>query len=513
MLFRIFLLSGFLFSSPLFAADFSALRENLLKSENPYLEIRSHYRQYMDREDAIFHDYDILRNFPLAPKNELLHRLAYTSALVETDAAERSFEMLYDLKDDIEQADHRARGLYFHSLSRFYAMARRSEEAYICNKMSIAELEKTEAYQELSWSYTNMVFIGGIKEGVDVHYYYQKAIALEKQHAVPPASLLRCNMAYVKMMQQETDSAWYYTSESVKLISSENPSPIEDYRTQVLMATIYFQRGDYENETRCMDKAKQICIDNGYLFNLKNVSRYIAGISGNHGEFERAYKNMRMSDSLNQILLQKGMGDKTQRFDLEKKIRDRENENLRVKELLAIKQKSNLMLGGLIGMSLIALLIVIQKANQIHRKNLLLTEQNLNLAKKEEPRTRPDTLSDELMQSLIEKLEVLIYDKLIYKDVDLSLDKLAKKLNSNRTYVSEAIRARFQTGFSTWLNEVRINAARKLLADPANDFYSIEGIAKEVGYGSISTFNTTFRKLTGLTPSQFKKLRDSVEKQ
>jgi AraC-like DNA-binding protein len=52
-----------------------------------------------------------------------------------------------------------------------------------------------------------------------------------------------------------------------------------------------------------------------------------------------------------------------------------------------------------------------------------------------------------------------------------------------------------------------MSAARKLLIDPNFDHYSIEGISKEVGFSSISSFNTLFKKFTGLTPSQFKKER------
>jgi AraC-like DNA-binding protein len=467
----------------------------------------------MENEEELLKHYRCLKNLPLSPQQELLHRIAFTTALVETDAGDQSFEMLYELKLEVQDKEDYIKGLYYMALSRFYAMARRVEESYLCNKMAIALLEKSNKPEELYHALTNMIFIVSLKKNLNLHDYFQRCLQLEKTANIAPSDLLYCNMAYAKLMANETDSAQYYTAVAKNILGKGPLNPHAGYRLEILQATIHYQNGEYEKESECMENAKRIATENHYLFNLKGVTKYIAENSGAKKDFEKAYYNLKQADSLQTMLLEQGLGDKVLRFDLEAKMRDRELEKNQVMELLQAKQKANVMLATCILLVVIALLVVIQKANQIHRKNLQLTEQNLNLAKKEEPRTRPDTLSDQQMQNLIERLEVLIYDKEVFKDADLSIEKLAKKLNSNRTYVSEAIKTRYHIGFSIWLNEIRINAARKLLANPKNDFLSIEGIAKEVGYGSISTFNTAFRKLSGLTPSQFKKLRDSIEKQ
>jgi len=49
-----------------------------------------------------------------------------------------------------------------------------------------------------------------------------------------------------------------------------------------------------------------------------------------------------------------------------------------------------------------------------------------------------------------------------------------------------------------------------MLSDPQKTHkYSIEAIAKEAGFNTISNFNSVFKKYTGITPSVFKKETDN----
>jgi AraC-like DNA-binding protein len=50
----------------------------------------------------------------------------------------------------------------------------------------------------------------------------------------------------------------------------------------------------------------------------------------------------------------------------------------------------------------------------------------------------------------------------------------------------------------------RIREAKILLKDPEHEQLTIEDLADEVGYNSKSAFNRSFKKHTGLTPSEFK---------
>jgi len=64
--------------------------------------------------------------------------------------------------------------------------------------------------------------------------------------------------------------------------------------------------------------------------------------------------------------------------------------------------------------------------------------------------------------------------------------------------------------FYQFINELRVEEAKILLLSDKVKTLDMLGIATHAGFNSKTTFNTTFKKLTGLTPSQFQKLPSSA---
>ena len=82
---------------------------------------------------------------------------------------------------------------------------------------------------------------------------------------------------------------------------------------------------------------------------------------------------------------------------------------------------------------------------------------------------------------------------------------LADLLKTNRTYISQSIIDHSGQTFRDYLKSYRIKEAMEFLADKKRaKMFSIEGIAKEVGFNTIGPFNAAFKEITGLTPSQFR---------
>ena len=96
-------------------------------------------------------------------------------------------------------------------------------------------------------------------------------------------------------------------------------------------------------------------------------------------------------------------------------------------------------------------------------------------------------------------------EKRVFEKSNITIDTVAKKLGTNRTYLSEAINYYYNVNFSRWLNELRIQESKKLLSSQEYDCYCIDGISKMVGFSSISAFNSNFKSITGLTPSFYRK--------
>ncbi len=85
---------------------------------------------------------------------------------------------------------------------------------------------------------------------------------------------------------------------------------------------------------------------------------------------------------------------------------------------------------------------------------------------------------------------------------ELSLDILARKLNITGTYLSAYFKKKQGVNFVDYLNEVRIGKAKELLT--GTDL-QIQEVAVRTGYLNANSFIRTFKKITGLSPGEYRK--------
>ncbi|MEM7336655.1 MAG: helix-turn-helix domain-containing protein [Chloroflexota bacterium] len=103
-----------------------------------------------------------------------------------------------------------------------------------------------------------------------------------------------------------------------------------------------------------------------------------------------------------------------------------------------------------------------------------------------------------------EALNQLMVQEAPYLDSALTLSKLANQLDIPPKHLSYTINEKYDKSFNQLINELRVEAASKMLQDQQNRHKSILEIALEVGFSSKSTFNRTFRELKGMTPSKMR---------
>ena len=134
-----------------------------------------------------------------------------------------------------------------------------------------------------------------------------------------------------------------------------------------------------------------------------------------------------------------------------------------------------------------------------------------------QPERRPqaDGMDDAAKQSLLEKISVVMDDVGEISKNEFSVDRLSKLVGSNSHYVSQVINETYGKNFSAVLGEARVRQACKRLADvAAYGNLTIEAIAGELGFKSRSNFVTVFKKVTGLTPSEYKKIsKENISRQ
>lgn len=112
-----------------------------------------------------------------------------------------------------------------------------------------------------------------------------------------------------------------------------------------------------------------------------------------------------------------------------------------------------------------------------------------------------DQAFESLGQRILEEMEV----QKRFQDPQLSISKLAKHLNTPNHQVSKAVNAYFQKTFPELLNTYRIKAASEMLENPEFQHLSIEAVAYECGFQSISAFYASFKKSNQMTPAQYRK--------
>ena len=125
---------------------------------------------------------------------------------------------------------------------------------------------------------------------------------------------------------------------------------------------------------------------------------------------------------------------------------------------------------------------------------------------------RTNGMDEETGQRLLEKIGRVTNDISEISKNEFSIDRLAKLVGSNSHYVSKVINDYYGKNFATLLGEARVAHACKMLCDMGTyGNMTIETIAQELGFKSRSNFVTVFKKITGLTPSEYRKINREVE--
>lgn len=113
-------------------------------------------------------------------------------------------------------------------------------------------------------------------------------------------------------------------------------------------------------------------------------------------------------------------------------------------------------------------------------------------------------LNTDRINDLVKRITGLMEEEKLYEDPELTLQELANKLQLPPYQISQAINEGMKKNFYDLINSYRVEEAKRLLIDPKNINYTILSVGFEAGFNSKTTFNTVFKKFTGLTPTDFR---------
>lgn len=191
---------------------------------------------------------------------------------------------------------------------------------------------------------------------------------------------------------------------------------------------------------------------------------------------------------------------------------------LEAKRRLEMSSANGYRIAAILFFSLLVVFLILysrwKKGKRIHAKyNDLLAKMEADTAQKfgdniDDHKLKSSKLNEKKANDLLSKLSALEEEN-FFLEKNMTLNKLAIKLKTNTTYLSEIINDRKGCHFNAYLNELRIKyITHKLYENKSWRRYSIKALSEECGFKDTRIFSKAFHENNGLSPLEFIRKRN-----
>ncbi|MBL7995034.1 AraC family transcriptional regulator [bacterium] len=104
-------------------------------------------------------------------------------------------------------------------------------------------------------------------------------------------------------------------------------------------------------------------------------------------------------------------------------------------------------------------------------------------------------------EAMVTRLKRLMESEKLYRDSNLKYSDIAARLGVSVRALSSVLNETLGQSFTDFINTYRVHEAQELISVRSDD--TLLGIAFSSGFNSKSSFNRSFRKLTGMSPSAY----------
>jgi AraC-like DNA-binding protein len=118
---------------------------------------------------------------------------------------------------------------------------------------------------------------------------------------------------------------------------------------------------------------------------------------------------------------------------------------------------------------------------------------------------KTDSLKDKIKDTQVAKVTDYMVSEKPYLMPALTLEKLAAMLGIQSRVLSTIINRQFDCNFFEFINNYRVEEAKRILTDCSHANKNMLDVMYDVGFNSKATFNTLFKKKVGMTPSEYRK--------
>jgi AraC-like DNA-binding protein len=353
--------------------------------------------------------------------------------------------------------------------------------------------------------------------------YLQKAVnifsELESWH-----DLLKSyyDLATILLMQGRLNEA-KLALDSVMQLSNDLNEEFWHAAGLMLMAEYYILRADYALAEEYLEGASDLLQFYQNDDKLKKLHTLKISLFAKSGQSERFEQSLAQLDSLTESLVSKrtdaNIAQSRAIYELDKNLLEIEGLNNQLYfEKRAVRNRTLLAL-----LAVLLSIVLLTLYMSIRRKKFALVKRNLELvnerkhnnhllvASNVDMKVIPENNNGEQAENgkflkLYHQVRVHIIKNKSYLNPDLNITDLAFALHTNEKYISRAIAAGSGTNFSTFINTFRVNEAKKLLSDNANNQLTGDQVADRCGFSNAHTCRRNFKKITGLNPLDFKNM-------
>ena len=144
-----------------------------------------------------------------------------------------------------------------------------------------------------------------------------------------------------------------------------------------------------------------------------------------------------------------------------------------------------------------------ERLDQINEEKVdfkVIEEEVIENSKYEKSGLKPETYSE-----YIDKIMEYMNTKKPFIDSSFSIQQMAEDLHIQKFYITQVLNEHLNKNFYTFVNDFRIEEVKNIIKNDENNKYTLLSLAFDAGFNSKTSFNTTFKKYTGKTPSQYRK--------
>ena len=499
-----------------------------------YLLIRGkNYGQIDDVFQLAFEELEKIRDRKQYSKQKLNVLYFYSNYLVtkhDTEILNKTLNEGLDLSLSISDVEMH---IGFRNLqASYYNLLGMGEKVLQMTQKTIQELEASEGQLDDTFFKSNLsaLYLNGANRSVSLYMldsdkyetyldtakvFLKKANEFFTKYAIQPRVNQQIQLTNIRgavefYKKDYEEAIGYFTKGLIN--ASENGLKKRVFQSKFKIAECHFFLGNYTKAKQLFDELSKDELDQYRLIlNSIRINYYYAMIYQELGDVD---KSLEYSKIFNEELPSYYRDISEEKLNVivanelkskQKIIKDLEIANKKVKQ-----RDDYIIIGVLIAVVMIGAIIFYIKLQRRRFKGkvnkLLAHIESLENNQQE----TVVLIEEEKAQTILTKLKK-IEKQQFFTSQSYSLNKVAKKIGSNSTYVSQAINTYWKKSFTEYTNELRINyILLKLKNDKHYQKFKLEAIAESAGYKSVRSFNKHFKTQTGLLPKLYIEL---IEKQ